>query len=337
MEYGSQRWATVDFTGWEACQDITSNPDIRILISDEAPHANQARIGSGLRGQDPGIVLNFTFANWGRGCITPDADPDYDDRRRLCIENSALHEFGHAAGLSHPPAPCNDAPFAANTDELVGDDPVSVMSHCDPALYAADYNFHLSDGDARALQVLSAVTVARGRLGNGLQQKLVPGTWRASLGDLTTVGDNQIAAVRVPRGLTARLCADDNGGGTCREITGNGSLTLVGPPLTGTVSYVRVIPSVTGFSDRYFGGRRQTFKPGTYRASSGQLNTIGDDQLSSLILPPGLAVEVCRGSDGRMTQVGGCQTIHGSAYGGVASLDGWRLGGSASYLRVDER
>ena len=38
-----------------------------------------------------GMVLNFTFRNWGRSCQAG---------RKACIELIAVHEFGHAIGYA---------------------------------------------------------------------------------------------------------------------------------------------------------------------------------------------------------------------------------------------
>lgn len=84
-------WETVsdvDFTGWRDCE--SSSRGIRILVADTGPKVEV--IGRQLDGMPGGMVLNFTFENWGQGCT---ADKEY------CIKLLAVHEFGHALGLAH--------------------------------------------------------------------------------------------------------------------------------------------------------------------------------------------------------------------------------------------
>ena len=58
--------SSVRFTGWGTCS--TNSAGIRILINDEGPHVK--RLGSELNGMRDGMVLNFTFNNWSRSCLS---------------------------------------------------------------------------------------------------------------------------------------------------------------------------------------------------------------------------------------------------------------------------
>lgn len=78
----------VHLTGWGPCR--TGASGIRIQVSDEGPHVKA--LGRALDGYHGGLVLNFSFQNWGTECR---------DQREHCIRAIAVHEFGHAFGLTH--------------------------------------------------------------------------------------------------------------------------------------------------------------------------------------------------------------------------------------------
>lgn len=113
-----------DFTGWGACAD-TDGYGIHIQVADTGP--NVAEIGRQLDGLTGGMTLNFTFQNWGQGCI---------DFKRTCIELLAIHEFGHALGLAHEHnredrTACDTEPQGPMPAYvLTAYDPKSVMNYC---------------------------------------------------------------------------------------------------------------------------------------------------------------------------------------------------------------
>ena len=78
----------IDFTGWRACAE--DDPGIRIGVDTVGPHVTA--LVRRIDGAENGMVLNFTFENWGTGCA---------DHLEYCIKALAVHEFGHALGLAH--------------------------------------------------------------------------------------------------------------------------------------------------------------------------------------------------------------------------------------------
>ncbi len=120
--------SAVSFIGWESC-DTSTSAGIRILIEDAAPHV--VALGKNLRNKSNGMVLNFSFANWGASCRS-------NALSRSCIESIAIHEFGHALGIAHAQSLpitdrslCDDAPLGRKADIVIHPlDYRSIMSHC---------------------------------------------------------------------------------------------------------------------------------------------------------------------------------------------------------------
>ena len=129
-----QRVSAVNFTGWSTCN--SGSGGIRIQIADIGPYVQ--KLGSDLNGIPNGMVLNFTFRNWGQDC---------QSGRERCIRLISIHEFGHALGFAHeqnrPDTPvnqpgstqqwCTQERQGPDGDLIIGAwDLNSVMNYCNP-------------------------------------------------------------------------------------------------------------------------------------------------------------------------------------------------------------
>lgn len=136
--------SAITFTGWTTC--VVNSPGIRIRWADTGVAV--AALGRYLDGIPDGMILNNEFNNWS---------PDCQLSIEFCISVTALHEFGHALGISHEqnrwdtPTWC-DQEQGGDGNVFVGDwDLDSVMNYCNPIWNG---NGQLSTGDIATAQFL---------------------------------------------------------------------------------------------------------------------------------------------------------------------------------------
>ncbi len=123
-----EKFSAFRFTGWGTCN--AASKGIRILIADEGPHTKG--LGTDLNGKKNGMVLNFTFNEWGKDCT--------GENREYCIRAIGVHEFGHALGIAHEqnradaPTACREEQSQGTTGDwiLTPYDANSVMNYCNP-------------------------------------------------------------------------------------------------------------------------------------------------------------------------------------------------------------
>jgi len=132
--FENQPFFHVDFTGFGQCTPTSQGVRIRILDEAAAPHV--VVLGNSLNARVNGMVLNFTFLNWNNSS-SGNYCHDTEAGRKDCIERIAMHEFGHALGMSHEnnrldkPSTCDDAPQGPDGTVFVGNfDYFSLMSYC---------------------------------------------------------------------------------------------------------------------------------------------------------------------------------------------------------------
>lgn len=163
--------------------------------------------------------------------------------------------------------------------------------------------------------VLPGVTVYDNTGFGGTSQTYTAGTYHAA--DMTTLPNDRIESLIATPGMLVRLCTENSGPGIgeCRYYDGNVSNVNTPPwdsastwPMRNNASYIQVTAGATMYQDRDYQGARHTFAPGIWIPAN---EGFGNDNISSLIVAPGMYATLCTESSGPGAG-SDCKTFTGS-------------------------
>jgi hypothetical protein len=173
-------------------------------------------------------------------------------------------------------------------------------------------------------------TLYRNASYQGISQSFLPGFYETGLDNdfLATIGQDQATSLRVPPGLAVKLCAHNlpDLGGCYWFTTDTAQLPAA---IDNDTSAVDVERAVVVYRDQNLTGVRQTLRRGNHLANAGQLATVGNDQISSLHVPPGMVAELCWSETGTGSTGSYCQTFEGNV-----SFVGTFMDNQTSLVRV---
>jgi hypothetical protein len=138
------------------------------------------------------------------------------------------------------------------------------------------------------------------------------------LGDFGAIGNNNISSLSIPAGLAIEGIDNDVDGP--RRLFGTSTATMPAG-WDNTISWLYVHRAVRVYRDANQGGIAQGLTEGTWRADENDLDTVGNDKISSIYVPPGLVAELCWSETGVGSTGAYCQTFEGGAKNVTGTLD----------------
>lgn len=163
--------------------------------------------------------------------------------------------------------------------------------------------------------VLPGVTVYDNSSFGGTSQTYTAGTYHAA--DMTALPNDRIDSLIATPGMLVQLCSENAGPGIgeCRYYDGEVANVNFPPwdtvstwPMRNNASYIRVQAGATMYRDRDYQGARHTFAPGIWIPAN---EGFGNDNISSLIVAPGMYATLCTEASGPGTG-SDCKTFTGS-------------------------
>jgi hypothetical protein len=232
-------------------------------------------------------------------------------------ENVGPYDFDSI--MHYSPQQCDDGVGPAFTPKVANVNPGQRVALSIGDRYAAWALFH----GEKLISTGPKVTLYRDASYQGVSQSFLPGFYNAGIENdfLNVIGEDQATSLRVPPGLSARLCIDDGEPDLGGCYTYSADTTQVSTSIDNRASTVIVERAVTVYSSQNLTGARQTLRRGTHYASQGHLGAVGDNNISSLLVPPGMVAELCRDESTSWPQLPVCVSVGGTANTMVALID----------------
>jgi hypothetical protein len=139
----------------------------------------------------------------------------------------------------------------------------------------------------RAMDWLGVVAYGNSNYGGGAQG-FIEGNH--DVGELVDVPNDTISSLKVGPGFVARLWAESGFWGDVQDYTGD--VSYVGNFMNDRTSSLQVLRGVTMYRDANFSGVQQTFT-GSGSYDVGSLTVVGNDQITSMRVAPGVVVQAC--------------------------------------------
>jgi hypothetical protein len=172
-----------------------------------------------------------------------------------------------------------------------------------------------------SLSVMPGVTVYQYPNFGGNRWTYAPGSYNHAA--FRNVLNDQLSSLITAPGILVQLCSESGGWGDCITVEGDTKVATLPAGMNDRTSHIAVSKGVTVYTEAHFEGQKKTFAPGTYDVSA--LGVVGNDRVSSLVVPSGLEVQLCSESGGWGT----CRTFRGNV-----SFVGPDMDNRTSWLRV---